>query len=108
MKLSELNERVEKNFVIIGNPGKGQPSALYPKTTDAKLYTEKEAKRICDKLNDKPKLTFGVSPSQVHWHYKPIQDAEKYVMGSSAIASVRLLTPPDPNSWGPGPAKHRF
>lgn len=97
MKIDELlNEVADKKFVVIGNPGRSQPSALYPKTTAPKLYTEAQAKKICDKLNDKPKFTFGVTPSQVHWHYKSIEDALNYVVGSSAVTSIKLLTPPDP------------
>lgn len=101
-------EKAEKKYVVIGNPGRGLPSALYPKTEAPKLYTAAQAKKICDKLNDRPKLTYGVLPSSVHWHFKPIEDALKYISGSKAAASIRLLTPPDPDSWGPGPAKQRF
>lgn len=109
MKVTELFEaKVEKKFIVIGNPGRSMPSALYPSTENPKLYSETQAKKICDKLNDKPKLTYGVLPSSVHWHYKPIEDAMKYVMGQKAVISVKMLTPPDPNSWGPGPAPQRF
>lgn len=109
MKVTELFEaKVEKKFIVIGNPGRSMPSALYPRTENPKLYSETQAKKICDKLNDKPKLTYGVLPSSVHWHYKPIETAMNYVSGQKAVYSIRALTPPDPNAWGAGPAKSRF
>jgi hypothetical protein len=40
------------------------------------------------------------------WENK--EDAMKYVIGQKAVISVKMLTPPDPNSWGPGPAAQRF
>lgn len=120
MKMKELLESDDKKYVIIGNPGRSQPSALYPKTEHPKLYTEKDAKEIVDELNDKPKITYGVLPSSVYWHYKPIDKALDYVSGPKAASSIRALKPfdevdpnhrpagPDLNSWGAGPAKNRF
>jgi len=109
MRASEIFEaKAEKKYIVIGNPGGGRPSSLYPKTEDPKLYTESQAKTICDKLNNTPKITYGVLPSSVHWHYKPIEDALNFVIGSKAVTSIKLLTPLDSNSWGPGPANNRF
>jgi hypothetical protein len=115
MKLDQISEakatataKGGKKFLIIGNPGRSQPSALYPKTEAPKLYTEAEATRICAKLNYGPKLTFGAVPSSVHWHYKGLDVALGYVMGSKAINSINLLMPPDDEGWGSGPAKGRW
>lgn len=77
-----------KKFIVIGNPGRSQPSALYPKTEAPKLYTEAEAKRICDKMNEtKP----GAPHSPVHWHYKGLDVALGYVSGSKAGDAIRKL-----------------
>jgi hypothetical protein len=116
MKLDQISEAKAtatankgKKFLIIGNPGRSQPSALYPKTEAPKLYTEAEAKRICDKLNDsQSKITYGAIPSQTHWHYKSLDVAMGYVMGSKATTSIKLLMPPDDEGWGSGPAKGRW
>lgn len=114
MKLDEIatpKAKAEKKYVVIGNPGRSQPSALYPKTEAPKMYTEVQAKKIADKLNDKPKMTYGVLPSQVHWHVKTVEDAMNYVMGSKAVTSIRMLQHdlnPSDDGWGQGPAKQRF
>lgn len=107
--LTLLEAKAEKAFVVIGNPGRSQPSALYPKTEAPKLYTEAQAKKIAEKLNSsQSKDTYGVQPSNVHWHVKHISKAMDYVMGAKATTSIKLLTPPDADSWGPGPAKQRW
>jgi hypothetical protein len=77
-----------KKFVIIGNPGNSRPSSLYPKTEAPKLYTEAEAKRICDKMNDKP---FGAPAPVAHWHYKSLDVSLGYVSGSKAGDAIRKL-----------------
>ena len=113
MKLDEIAKapKPEKKYVVIGNPGRSQPSALYPKTEAPKLYTEAAAKKIVDKLNDKPTMTYGALPSQVHWHVKSVDDAMNYVMGGKAVTSIRLLQQdrnPSDEGWGHGPTKGRF
>lgn len=90
MKIAELFESKDENkFVIIGNPGNHRASALYPSAEAPKLYTEAQAKKICDELNDRPKIT------QVHWHYKSLQDlevhADRYISGSLARSGIRSL-----------------
>lgn len=77
-----------KKFIVIGNPGRSMPSALYPKTEAPKLYTEAEAKRICAKMNEtKP----GAPHSPVHWHYKSLDVAMGYISGTKAGNAIRKL-----------------
>lgn len=92
MKLADINEATDTvangKFIIIGNPGYSRPSALYPETEAPKLYAESDARRICDKLNEKP---FGTPAPVAHWHYKGLDVALDYVSGSKAGDAIRKL-----------------
>lgn len=90
--ISMLSEVAEKKFVVIGNPGNSRPSALYPKTDEPQLYSEKEANDHASELNK-----FG-SANYVHWHAKHIDDAHRYVSGSSASMSIKSLKQTDSNN----------
>lgn len=113
MKLNDIvvEAKEPKEYVVIGNPGRSQSSSLYPETRAPKLYTKTAADKLAAKLNDKPKLTYGAVPSQVHWHVKHIDKADEYILGGGAMAGLQTLRhhrAPSDAGWGHGPAGGRF
>lgn len=79
-------------YVIIGNPGRSQPSALWPSTENPEAMTRAEAEDQADNLNgDKFKITYGALPSSVHWHAKPLSKARDYIIGRNAERGLQQL-----------------
>ena len=99
-KLRELKDEANKPhlsestelYVVIGNPGRSQPSAMWPKTEAPEAMSRLAAEEQAEGLNSgRSKITYGVLPSSVHWHAKPLSKSLDYVIGSAAVNSLKKL-----------------
>ncbi len=91
-----LAEAAEEPYIVIGNPGRSQPSALWPATDKPEPMKKADAEKKAKELNDgQSKTTYGVMPSSVHWHAQPLSacvaDDQHYISGTKARNALRDL-----------------
>jgi len=77
LEQDEMNESTSREFVVIGNYGRGDQVA-WPETDNPGLYTQAEAQRIADDQNESHGRPASGWSRRAHWHVKRIQDAHKY------------------------------